>query len=70
MGDDPLDMASSTGRSCGTVGMETGMMDFVTCPISAGGRQEASLSNNKAQNFHPAGNQSSKLLFLNLTAFM
>lgn len=52
MGDDPLDMASSTGRSCGTVGMETGMMDFVTCPISAGGRQEASLSNNKPQNLN------------------
>lgn len=27
-------MASNTGRSCGTVGMETGMMDFVTCPVS------------------------------------
>ena len=34
MGDDPLDMASRTGRSCGTVGMDTGMMDLVWCPIS------------------------------------
>lgn len=34
MGDDPLDMASRTGRSCGTVGMDTGMMGFVWCPIS------------------------------------
>lgn len=34
MGDDPLDMASNTGRSCGTVGMDTGMMDLVWCPTS------------------------------------
>lgn len=25
IGEDPLDMASKTGRSCGTVGMDTGM---------------------------------------------
>lgn len=34
MGDDPLDMASRTGRSCGTVGMDTGMIDLGGCPIS------------------------------------
>lgn len=37
MGEDPLDIASRTGLSCGTVGMETGMMDLVKCPRSAGG---------------------------------
>jgi len=34
IGDDPLDIASSTGRSWGTVGIDTGMMDLVWCPIS------------------------------------
>lgn len=29
IGDDPLDMASRTGRSCGTVGMDTGMEALV-----------------------------------------
>lgn len=47
MGEDPLDMASSTGRSCGTVGIETGMMDFVTCPIS--GKEENTQINNRNQ---------------------
>lgn len=70
MGDDPLDMASSTGRSCGTVGMETGMTDFVTCPISAGGRQQTSITINKSRYFHSTGNQNSKFLYLNMTAFM
>lgn len=42
MGDEPLEMASRTGRSCGTVGMDTGMMDFVWCPIS--GKEQMSIN--------------------------
>lgn len=47
MGDDPLEMASRTGRSCGTVGMDTGMMDFVWCPISG---KEQTVMNYLSQN--------------------
>lgn len=35
IGEDPLEMASRTGRSCGTVGMETATEAFAWCPTSA-----------------------------------